>query len=140
LIQLIELLNNWLDDNLELKRTFAIWIRAVLLRNSKNKLVLPKIQDLKELKMTLAERFDQWAHQHQQRGVEMGIEKGIQKGMEKGIEKGEALILQRQLARRFGVLPSEILETIAAASAGQIEIWCDRVLDAQSLGEVFTDD
>ena len=90
--------------------------------------------------MTLAERFDQWAHQHQQRGVEMGIEKGIQKGMEKGIEKGEALILQRQLARRFGVLPNQILETIAAASAGQIENWCDRVLDAQSLGEVFTDD
>ena len=82
--------------------------------------------------MTLAERFDQWAHQHQQRGVEMGIQKGM--------EKGEALILQRQLARRFGVLPSEILETIAAASASQIEIWCDRVLDAQSLGEVFTDD
>jgi predicted transposase/invertase (TIGR01784 family) len=140
LIQLIELLNNWLDDNLELKRTFAIWIRAVLLRNSKNKLVLPKIQDLKELKMTLAERFDQWAHQHQQRGVEMGIEKGIQKGMEKGIEKGEALILQRQLARRFGVLPNQILETIAAASAGQIENWCDRVLDAQSLNEVFAND
>jgi flagellar biosynthesis/type III secretory pathway protein FliH len=89
--------------------------------------------------MTLAERFDQWAHQHQQRGVEMGIEKGIQKGMEKGIEKGEALILQRQLARRFGVLPNQILETIAAASAGQIENWCDRVLDAQSLDEVFRD-
>jgi hypothetical protein len=65
---------------------------------------------------------------------------GIQKGMEKGIEKGEALILQRQLARRFGVLPNQTLETIAAASAGQIENWCDRVLDAQSLNEVFAND
>jgi uncharacterized protein YoaH (UPF0181 family) len=101
-----------------------------------SKLVFLKIQDLKELKMTLAERFDQWAHLHQQRGVEMGI----QKGMEKGIEKGEALILQRQLARRFGVLPNQTLETIAAASAGQIENWCDRVLDAQSLNEVFAND
>jgi hypothetical protein len=64
---------------------------------------------------------------------------GIQKGIQKGIEKGEALILQRQLARRFGVLPTEILETIAVASTSQIEIWCDRVLDAQSLDEVFAD-
>jgi hypothetical protein len=78
LIRLVGLLNDWLDGKPELKRTFAIWIRAVLLRQSKNTLVLPKVRDLKELKMTLAERFDLWAHQHEL----------------KGIEKGESLLLQ----------------------------------------------
>ena len=58
----------------------------------------------------------------------------------KGIEKGEALILQRLLARRFGKLPNDILQTIAAAPTNQIELWCDRVLDAKSLEEVFTGD
>jgi len=83
------------------------------------------VQDLKELKMTLAERFDTWAQQHQQ------------KGEEKGIEKGGGLLLQRQLVRRFGALPSEITAQIAAATSVQLELWADRVLDAASLEEIF---
>jgi len=50
LLALIDVLNDMLQSNAELKRTFAIWIRAVLLRQSKHTLVLPKVQDLKELK------------------------------------------------------------------------------------------
>ncbi|MGD9551473.1 MAG: DUF4351 domain-containing protein, partial [Burkholderiaceae bacterium] len=114
-------------------RTFAIWIRAVLLRQSKDSLVLPKVQDLKELKMTLAERFDQWAQKYEQKGLEKGLEQGI----ERGIEKGEALLLQRQLTRRFGTLPSDVVGRIAGATAAQLEQWGDRVLDAASLEEVF---
>jgi predicted transposase YdaD len=129
LIHLIEQLNDWLDGQPELKRTFAIWIRAVLLRQSKNTLVLPKINDLKELKMTLAERFDEWAKAYEQ--------KGIEKGMEKGMEKGESLVLQRLLVKRFGTLPSTLLTRIAAADRAQLELWCDRVLDAATLDDVF---
>jgi hypothetical protein len=61
----------------------------------------------------------------------------MEKGMEKGIEKGEALLLQRQLARRFGPLPSDLVAMISTASANQIETWGDRVLDATSLEAVF---
>ena len=125
LINLIDQLNDWLDGQPELKRTFAIWIRAVLLRQSKNTLVLPKINDLKELKMTLAERFDEWAKAHEQ------------KGLEKGVEKGEALLLQRLLVRRFGALPSDVLAKISTANTSQLERWADRVLDAAVLDEVF---
>jgi len=121
LIHLIEQLNDWLDGQPELKRTFAIWIRAVLLRQSKNTLVLPKINDLKELKMTLAERFDEWAKAYEQ----------------KGMEKGESLVLQRLLVKRFGTLPSTLLTRIAAADRAQLELWCDRVLDAATLDDVF---
>ena len=129
LLQLIELLNEWLDGKPELKRIFAIWIRAVLLRQSKHALVLPKVNDLKELKMSLAERFDEWAKEHEQKGMEKGIEKGI--------EKGEALLLQRQLVRRFGALPNEVVNQIATAAPEQIETWGDRVLDAATLDDVF---
>ena len=133
LIQLIELLNEWLDGNPELKRIFAIWIRAVLLRQSKHALVLPKVNDLKELKMSLAERFDEWAKEYEQKGIEKGIEKGIAKG----IAKGEALLLQRQLVRRFGALPNEVVNQIATATTRQLENWGDRVLDAATLDDVF---
>ena len=83
--------------------------------------------------MTLADRFETWALQHEQRGIEKGIEKGI----EQGIEQGEALLLQRLLVRRFGPLPSDLVAHIGAATTGQLERWSDRVLDAASLDEVF---
>lgn len=125
LLGLVDTLNEWLSESPELKRTFAIWIRAVVLRQSHNTLALPKVRDLKELKMSLAERFDQWAHAHQQRGHQ------------EGRQQGESLLLQRQLTRRFGALPSERLAQIAAATTAQLELWGDRVLDAASLDAVF---
>ena len=133
LLGLIDLLNDVLDGKPELKRTFAIWIRALLLRQSRHTLALPKVRDLKELKMTLAERFDQWAQKYEQ----IGIERGIEKGIEQGIEKGEALVLQKLLTKRFGTLPRALVIAISAASATQIDVWVDRVLDAASLEDVF---
>ena len=133
LLGLIDLLNDMLDGKPELKRTFAIWIRALLLSQSRHTLALPKVRDLKELKMTLAERFDQWAKKHEQ----IGIERGIKQGIEQGIEKGEALVLQRLLTKRFGTLPGELVVTISTAPAAQIDVWVDPVIDAASLEEVF---
>jgi hypothetical protein len=43
---------------------FALWIRALLRRRSKNTLIIPEIRGLEELKMTLAEKFDQWAEEY----------------------------------------------------------------------------
>lgn len=76
LIPLIDQLNDWLSGRPELKRIFAIWIRFVLLRQSKNSLVLPKINGLRELKMTLAERFEEWAKAYEQKGMEKGMKLG----------------------------------------------------------------
>ncbi|AQR66337.1 transposase [Aquaspirillum sp. LM1] len=141
LLQLIDLLNEWLEGKPELKRTFAIWIQAVLLRQSKHTLALPKVRDLKELKMTLAERFDQWAQQYEQRGKQVGWQEGLQKGQQQGRQEGrqegEALLLLRLLTRRFGPLPADYIARIQAASSGQLEQWSDQVLDARTLAEVF---
>jgi flagellar biosynthesis/type III secretory pathway protein FliH len=79
--------------------------------------------------MTLAEKFDQWAEEYMRQGMEKGIEKGV--------GQGEALLLQRQLTRRFGPLPSSVVARIAKAPVPEIETWGDRVLDATSLDEVF---
>lgn len=98
------MLNEWLEGNPELKRIFAIWIRAMVLRHNQNRLVLPKVLDLQELKMTLADRFETSARQHEQRGI----------------EKGEALLLQRLLIRRFGPLPSERVAQIGSATTAEL--------------------
>lgn len=128
---LLSLLNDWLTDRPDLRRMFALWIRATLMRKVEYRIVLPEIDDLQELNIMLAERLEEWA---------LGYEaQGVQKGILQGMQQGEALLLQRQLTRRFGTLPTAQLARIAAASPAQLETWGDRVLDAQSLDEVFGD-
>ena len=133
LLDLIDQLRLWLADNPELERTFAFWIRAVLLRQKRQDLVLPKVQDLKELKMTLAHRLDQWEQAYEERG----LKKGRTEGLQKGLQKGESDFLRRQLVHRFGPLPKELLARMSQASSEQLALWGLRVLDARSLDEVF---
>ena len=75
--------------------------------------------------MTLAARFEEWAHQHKE------------EGRKEGIEKGEGRLLQRQLVHRFGPLPHHVLAQLENASAPQIESWSDRLMDGFSLAEIF---
>ncbi|MDP3636023.1 MAG: Rpn family recombination-promoting nuclease/putative transposase, partial [Azonexus sp.] len=54
---LLSLLNDWLADRPDLRRMFAIWIRATLMRKAEYRIVLPQIDDLQELNVMLAERL-----------------------------------------------------------------------------------
>ncbi len=53
--------------------------------------------------------------------------------------EGEAKILMRQLQRRFGAVPAWVGEKIAKAPSQSLEEWSLRILDAQSLEDVFSD-
>lgn len=57
-----------------------------------------------------------------------------------GERKEAAKILTRQLQRRFGVVPNWVSEKIAKAEPPSLEEWSLRILDAQSLDDVFSDD
>ena len=67
--------------------------------------------------MTLEEKFEQWAEDYKREGA--------------------IRLLQRQLTRRFGPLPSEVITRISEASFEEVETWCDRLVDATSLTEVL---
>lgn len=43
----------------------------------------------------------------------------------------------RLLSKRFGALPTAIQDRIATADLETLDLWCDRLLDAKTLGEVF---
>ncbi len=51
--------------------------------------------------------------------------------------RGEALILQRQLTKRFGSLPQWAVEKIAQAQNEQLEQWSLQLLEAETLEAVF---
>jgi len=132
--ELIGLLIDWLGDRPDLKRMFALWIRATLKRKTKYRIVLPEIDDLQELNIMLAERLEQWAHDYKAEG----LQEGLAKGLEKGLAKGEILALQKLLSRRFGVIPPEITARISSAALADIELWFDRAIDAPTLDDVFS--
>jgi hypothetical protein len=128
--ELISLLGVWLIDRPDLRRMFAIWIRATLMRKPEYRIVLPEIDDLQELKVMLADRLEEWALDYKAQGMKQGVQQGVQ--------QGEMLALQKIITKRFGVIPPDVLSAIARASSGQIEQLLDRVLDASSLDDLFS--
>ena len=77
-----------------------------------------------------------------ERGDLMGLaqalrSEGRQEGREEGIPLGEALILRHLLTRRFGPLPDWAEAKLSEAGQQQLETWALRVLDAQTLEDVF---
>ena len=72
-----------------------------------------------------------------QRARDEGIQTGIQKGRQEGRQEGERAILERQLQRRFGLLPDGVVDRLNRASAADLETWADNVLDVDTLDRVF---
>jgi len=70
-------------------------------------------------------------------GERRGLLEGERRGEHKGQLKGEILILQRLLIKRFGILPNWVDEKMAQAQSEQLEQWSLRLLDANTLEDVF---
>lgn len=60
-----------------------------------------------------------------------------QRGKEEGKAEGEALVLQRQLTKRFGSLPDWVVDKLNLASTDQLECWSEKILDASSFEAFF---
>lgn len=58
-------------------------------------------------------------------------------GLEQGLTQGQAQTLIRQLTRRFGPLPPDLLLRLQTATQADLDTWTDRVLDARTLHDVF---
>ncbi len=82
--------------------------------------------------------YQEIAEEERLEGMQIGLQAGKQEGRQEGRQEAESLVLQRLLVKRFGVLPKDKKAAIAVASSEQLEIWLDRVLDAESLESVFS--
>jgi len=83
-------------------------------KDFRGKIETLRIPEIKETAMTIADQL-----------------------IEEGVQKGELLILERLMIRRFGPLPDWARERLEAASTEELEIWCERILDAPTLDAVF---
>ena len=70
-------------------------------------------------------------------GEQRGEQRGEKRGEKRGEQRGAASVLKRLLTRRFEQLPAWAEERLENASRDEIEHWADRVIDAESLEQVF---
>jgi flagellar biosynthesis/type III secretory pathway protein FliH len=82
--------------------------------------------------MTLAQEFEQYG---QQKGLQLGLHQGIQQG----IHQGEAAMMIRLLKCRFKQIPESYLQLIKQADANTLLVWGERILDAETLADIFKD-
>ncbi len=134
---IVKLLIDWLDDRPDLRKMFAHWLRATLMRRPEYGIVMPQVDELQEIRVMLADKLEVWAKAYIAEGKQEGRQEGKQEGRQEGRQEGEALALQKLLAKRFGVIPVEITAQIANASLEQIEQWFDTAIDASFLTDIF---
>jgi predicted transposase/invertase (TIGR01784 family) len=65
--------------------------------------------------------------------------RGELKGEIKGEIKGKSTLLERQLIKRFGSITEDTRDRLRNATSDQLELWAERILDAKTLAEVFSD-
>lgn len=85
--------------------------------------------------ITLAQRL------HQE-GLQEGLIQGRTEGLSEGRMEGRHAVLERQLRKRFGheAVGAHVLDMLAQAEADQLDIWAERILDAESIEDVFSND
>ena len=115
-----------------LRQAFETWLRKVILpRFGLSQEEASAAFTLEEIETMLAESIDRWNREIR--------EEGRQEGHQQGRQEGEARLLLRLLRMKFGALDPEIEERVRSADADRLLEWGERVLTAESLGEVVRD-
>lgn len=109
-----------------LRRSFTVWLRRVLLPRRLPDTQLPEMSDLHEVDTMLTDTVQEWTKEWQKEGEI------------RGVQQGEARMLSRLLQLRFGNIPIWAHEKISKAELPTLEAWSLRILDAESLEQVFS--
>jgi len=69
--------------------------------------------------------------------IQRGMQQGMQQGKLEGKLEGQSTTLMRQITKRFGPLSPDTAQRLQTATAEQLELWTDRILDAPTLAAIF---
>ena len=81
--------------------------------------------------------FQEMIREHKAEALARGRAEGREEGRVEGRVEGCAILLLRQLRRRFGPVPADVSALVRSASMSEVERWGDAVLDARSLNDLF---
>ncbi|MBF0124742.1 MAG: Rpn family recombination-promoting nuclease/putative transposase [Magnetococcales bacterium] len=99
------------------------------------------LQTFKSLNRSAMQRVIQQARPSiQPQEVTAMMSQFAQENIYRGRQEGESSILIRLLRRRFSDLPGWVEPKVLGADTDALEQWSDRILDAQSLQDIFGDE
>ncbi len=78
----------------------------------------------------LAERAATWPDQWMAEGPDRGRKKGRQEGRSSGLLEGQRIALMTLAETKFGILKPRHADSIAKASAEQLQLWLKDILTA----------
>ena len=135
LLSVVTALLKWLGnpEQASLRRAFTVWFKRVLFPSNMGYSDEPSIEELEEVKTMLAERVKEW----NRNSFERGVQEGMQKGMQKGMHEGAFELLSRLLEKKFGYVPKDVKKLMANADEKQLFEWSERILTANTIGEIF---
>jgi predicted transposase/invertase (TIGR01784 family) len=133
--RVLEAASEWLREPglEELRKSFTEWVLKILLPSRVRGLRFSEDLDLEEVKAMLAESGFSWSDQWEQEGIEKGLQQGRQEGQEDALVKARGVLL-RDLERRFGALPEEVLRRVEAVAS--IEELTELVLRAGAVSSL----
>ena len=130
----IALVHTLVENNAKINLDIIEFIETVLVYK------LPKLSR-EEIKIMLGldvqlkqTRFYQEIAEEERRE---GKIEGKLEGKQEGMLEGERLFLTKQLNKRFGSLPAAITAKLGQAGIEQLELWGERILEAQTLSQLF---
>ncbi len=128
-------LREWCDDLAHRESSLRIvrWVLHFFKKRSGGEQLTEELAEIRDCEAMLEERIKEWEKEL----VEKGVQEGIKKGIAEGLEQGEAEVLIRLLDRKFGEIPPEYRQRIDDADSEQLLLWAERILTAESIGDVF---
>jgi hypothetical protein len=129
------------SDTASLRRAFSVWINNVVLvrlpggrLNGEPNGQLNGDISLERMHSVLGDSMDRWEKQY----LANGRRAGLREGLRVGARRGKADMLLALLHGRFGrELPRGTKRRVKQATTAQLNRWGTRLLDAQSLEELF---
>jgi hypothetical protein len=94
-------------------------------------------RDLHETFERLLERPEDTIMSTLERTYQKGRAEGLAAGRTQGLAEGRSETILRQLTKRFGPLPTDVEPRVRGGTKADLDRWADRLLDAQSLADVF---
>lgn len=82
--------------------------------------------------------YAEWEKRIRQEGIKAGMAAGRKAGRKAGIADGERAVVIRQLTRRFGPLPEDVIARIEGADLATLDRWSEQLLTAATLDEVLS--
>ncbi|HRL22322.1 MAG TPA: Rpn family recombination-promoting nuclease/putative transposase [Alcaligenes sp.] len=108
-----------------LMQDLAAWVNQAILPRCLPNLDLPQHLHLKDIRAMLEDNSDSWLHQWEAQGIEKGRQEGLQS------------TLLSLIQHKFGRVLDMYWHCVAQGSPQQLAVWSVRVLDADTVDEVF---